>query len=50
MQKVLLRENRVGRAKEHFWVMGLATSHEIAYIELVSLGTLLSHKIVKHSV
>lgn len=40
MQKILLRENRVGQAKEHFWVMGLATDHKIAYIELVSLGSI----------
>ena len=40
MQKILLRENRVGQSKEHFWVMGLATDHKIAYIELVSLGSI----------
>ena len=40
MQKILLRENRVGQAKEHFWVMGLATDNKIAYIELVSLGSI----------
>ena len=39
MQKILLRENRVGQAKEHFWVMGLDTNHKISYIELVSLGS-----------
>ncbi len=40
MQKILLRENRLGRAKEHFWVMGLANNHAISYIELVSLGSI----------
>ena len=40
MQKILMRENRMGRSKEHFWVIGLATSHEISYIELVSLGSI----------
>lgn len=39
MQKVLLRENKIDRNKEHFWVIGLATSHQILYIELISLGT-----------
>lgn len=42
MQKILLRENRVGREKEHFWVIGLAVSNEISYIELVSLGSISS--------
>jgi DNA repair protein RadC len=40
MQKILLRESRVGREKEHFWVIGLATDHKISYIELVSLGSI----------
>ncbi|NKC12484.1 MAG: DNA repair protein RadC [Gammaproteobacteria bacterium] len=40
MQKILLRENRLGRAKEHFWVIGLTFKHQIAYIELVSLGSI----------
>lgn len=42
MQKILLRENRTGRQKEHFWVIGLAVSHKISYIELVSLGSISS--------
>jgi len=40
MQKVLLRESRHGREKEHFWVIGLATNNKISYIELVSLGSI----------
>jgi len=40
MQQVLLRESRIGREKEHFWVMGLSTSQKISYIELISLGSL----------
>ena len=40
MQKVLLRESRTGREKEHFWVIGLAASNKISYIELVSLGSI----------
>ena len=40
MQQILLRESRTGREKEHFWVIGLATSNKISYIELVSLGSI----------
>lgn len=40
MQQILLRESRVGREKEHFWVIGLAVSNKISYIELVSLGSI----------
>ena len=40
MQSILLRESRIGREKEHFWVIGLATSNKISYIELVSLGSI----------
>ena len=42
MQKILLRESRTGRQKEHFWVIGLAVSNKISYIELVSLGSISS--------
>ncbi len=40
MRKVLLRENKLGQQKEHFWVIGLATSNKLSYIELVSLGSI----------
>src|SRR4030095_14761257 len=40
MQNVLLRENKLGRAKEHFWVVCLGTAHQILLVELVSLGSL----------
>ena len=39
MKKVLLRENTIGRKKEHFWVIGLATNRKLQYLELVSLGS-----------
>jgi len=39
MQKILLRENKIDRDREHFWVIGLANNHRILFIELVSLGT-----------
>ena len=40
MRKILLRENKLGQQKEHFWVIGLAISNKILYIELVSLGSI----------
>ena len=40
MQRVLLRENKIGRNKEHFWIIGLAQNNKILYIELISLGTI----------
>lgn len=38
MQKVLLRENKIDRNKEHFWTIGLDTAHRVLYVELISLG------------
>ena len=40
MQQVLLRENKIDRNKEHFWVVCLSQSNKILLIELVSLGTM----------
>lgn len=39
MVNVLLREEKIDRDKEHFWVVGLATSNKLLFIELISLGT-----------
>ena len=39
MQNVLLRENKIERNKEHFWIIGLAQNNKLLYIELISLGT-----------
>ncbi len=39
MQKVLMRENKIGRNKEHFWIICLATNNRILNIELISLGS-----------
>ncbi|MCP4761825.1 MAG: DNA repair protein [archaeon] len=39
MWEILLRENKRGRNKEHFWCIGLANDNHILYIELVALGT-----------
>ncbi len=38
MKQILLRENKYGITKEHFWVVGLGIDNRIMYIELVSLG------------
>jgi DNA repair protein RadC len=40
MQQILLRENKIGRSKEHFWVVCLSYSNRILLIELASLGTM----------
>ena len=40
MQQILLRENKIGRSKEHFWVVCLSYSNRILLIELISLGTM----------
>lgn len=38
MQQILLRENRIGRVQEHFWIIGLDKAHKILFIELLALG------------
>ncbi|MEM9981481.1 MAG: JAB domain-containing protein [Bacteroidota bacterium] len=40
MQQVLLRENKISRSQEHFWVMGLDVNNKILFLELISLGSL----------
>jgi hypothetical protein len=39
MQQILLRENKIGRGKEHFWVVCLSHIDRIMLIELLGLGT-----------
>ncbi len=39
IQQVLLREKKIDRNKEHFWIIGLATNNQILFIELISLGS-----------
>jgi DNA repair protein RadC len=39
MQQILLRENKVGRHREHFWVVCLSGNYRIMLIELLGLGT-----------
>jgi DNA repair protein RadC len=38
MREVLLRESRIRRSQEHFWVAGLNNANKLLFIELVSLG------------
>lgn len=38
MQQVLLRENKIRRDQEYFWVVGLDNQNTILFIELVALG------------
>ena len=40
MQRILLRENKVSRNREHFWTICLDHVHKILNIELVSMGTI----------
>lgn len=39
MKRILLRENKIDRNKEHLWVIGLNSHSTVLFIELVSLGT-----------
>jgi DNA repair protein RadC len=39
MQRILKRENKIARGKEHFWTVGLDENNVILYIELLGLGT-----------
>jgi DNA repair protein RadC len=38
MQRILMRQNKIDRKKEHFWTIGLDNQNNILYIELISLG------------
>tara|TARA_R110000796_G_scaffold252627_1_gene389013 strand:+ start:98622 stop:99242 length:621 start_codon:yes stop_codon:yes gene_type:complete len=38
MQQILLRENKIRRNQEHFWVVGLDNQNKILFIELIGLG------------
>lgn len=40
MQAVLLRQSRIHRMREYFWVIGLDTDSNIQYLELVAVGKL----------
>ncbi len=38
MQQILLREKKISRVQEHFWVVGLDNKNKILFIELIALG------------
>lgn len=38
MQQILMRENKIRRNQEHFWVIGLDNRNKILFIELIGLG------------
>jgi DNA repair protein RadC len=38
MQRILMRENKIERNKERFWIIGLAQNNRILYVELISIG------------
>lgn len=38
MQRILLRQDKIDRNKEHFWTVGLDNANQILYIELISMG------------
>lgn len=38
MQQILLRENKIRRGQEHFWIVGLNLENKILFIELMGLG------------
>lgn len=38
MQRVLLRDNKLSREKERFWVIGLAKDQTLLYVEMIALG------------
>jgi DNA repair protein RadC len=40
MQRILMRQNKLHRKKEYFWVVGLNNDNTIEYIELVAIGHL----------
>lgn len=39
MQRVLLRENKIDRDREHFWVISLSSNNTVLNIELISMGS-----------
>ena len=40
LRKLLKKEDRLSREKEHFWIIILNTRNRIRFVELVSLGTM----------
>lgn len=40
MHAILMRQNKLRRKSEYYWTIGLSTSHDIMYIELIAIGSL----------
>ena len=38
MQQVLLRQNKIRRVQEYFWVLGLDKTNTILFLELIAIG------------
>jgi len=39
MRRILFREGKIGRNREHFWVVGLSEDYVLLFIELSALGS-----------
>ncbi len=39
MRRILFREGRIGRNREHFWAIGLSDEYVLLFVELVALGS-----------
>ncbi|MCD8072305.1 MAG: JAB domain-containing protein [Alistipes sp.] len=46
LQRILKRENKIDRQKEHFWMAGLNTVGSLLFVELACLGSI--NKVVVH--
>ncbi|OPY71362.1 MAG: hypothetical protein A4E62_01315 [Syntrophorhabdus sp. PtaU1.Bin002] len=40
LKKILQKEDRISRDREHFWVITVDTRNKVRFVELVSLGTM----------
>jgi hypothetical protein len=40
IHKVFMRQNKLHRQREYFWVIGLDTANHILYIELIAISNL----------
>ena len=38
MQQILLRQNKIRKGQEYFWVVGLDTKNNVLFVELISIG------------
>jgi len=38
MQQILLRQNKIRRSQEYFWVVGLDNQNTVSFVELISIG------------